>query len=59
MPESVNLVPVDAVDVTVVMDNSIDILAAGSDVAERPSWRWDWSEDAQLRAEHGYSLAGG
>ena len=57
MTDIVQLKPVDAVEVTVVMDNSIDILAASSDVAGRPPWRWDWSEGAQLRAEHGYALA--
>jgi 7,8-dihydropterin-6-yl-methyl-4-(beta-D-ribofuranosyl)aminobenzene 5'-phosphate synthase len=55
--ETVALVPVDGVEVTVVMDNSIDILAASTEAAVRPPWRWDWSEGDQLRAEHGYSLA--
>ena len=55
--EQVDLSPVDRVDVTVVIDNAIDILAAPSDTAARPEWRWDWSEGDQLRAEHGYSLA--
>ena len=57
MNETVGLVPVDGVEVTVVMDNSIDILATSTDEARRPPWRWDWSEGDQLRAEHGYSLA--
>ena len=57
MNESVNLRPVDGVEVTVVMENSIDILAASSEVAQRPAWQWNWSEVDQLRAEHGYSLA--
>ena len=57
MSEKVDLTPVDGVEVTVVMDNAIDILAAPSDVSPRPPWRWDWSEGAQLRAEHGYSLS--
>lgn len=57
MGELVSLAEVDAVEVTVVMDNSIDILAASSEVAGRPPWRWDWSLGHQLRAEHGYSLA--
>lgn len=48
---------VDALEVTVFMDNSIDILAAGTEVAGRPPWRLDWSVGEQLRAEHGYSLA--
>ena len=57
MSERVHLAPVDGVEVTVVMDNSIDILAAPSETALRPIWRWDWSEGDQLRAEHGYSLS--
>jgi 7,8-dihydropterin-6-yl-methyl-4-(beta-D-ribofuranosyl)aminobenzene 5'-phosphate synthase len=55
--EAVNLLPVDGVEVTIVTDNSIDILAAPTDIARRPGWRWDWNEVDQLRAEHGYSLA--
>ena len=55
--ESVDLTPVDGVEVTVVMDNSIDILAAPTDTTFRPKWEWDWSDREQLRAEHGYSLS--
>jgi len=55
--ERVELSPVDRVEVTVVTDNAIDILAAPSENVARPPWRWDWSEGDQLRAEHGYSLA--
>ena len=55
--ERVDLVPVDGVEVTVVTDNAIDILAAPSETAVRPQWRYDWSHGDQLRAEHGYSLA--
>lgn len=57
MAESVDLTPVDGVEVTVVTDNAIDILAAPSETVVRPPWRWDWSEGDQLRAEHGYSLS--
>ena len=57
MSETVELLPVDGVDVTVVTDNSIDILAAPSETAQRPAWQWAWSDADQLRAEHGYSLA--
>lgn len=57
MAESVDLTPVDGVEVTVVTDNAIDILAAPSETVVRPEWRWDWSEGDQLRAEHGYSLS--
>ncbi len=56
MIERVDLRPVDGVEVTVVMDNSIDILAASSEVAQRPALQRNWSEVDQLRAERGYSL---
>jgi hypothetical protein len=57
MAETVSLAAVDGVEVTVVVDNLIDIIAASTDQARRPPWRWDWTEGDQLRAEHGYSLA--
>ena len=57
MAEKVQLTAVDEIEVTVVMDNSIDILAAPTETALRPPWRWEWSEGDQLGAEHGYSLA--
>ena len=53
---SVQLESVDALDVTVVVDNAIDILAANTEVAQRSPLAWDWSERDQLRAEHGYAL---
>jgi len=40
MSEHVALTPLDRVEVTVVMDNAIDILAAPSVNALRPTWRW-------------------
>jgi len=57
MSEKGELIPVDGVEVTVVMDNAIDVLAASSETAFRPAWQWDWSDAKQLRAEHGYSLS--
>jgi len=57
MNELVDLISVDGVEVTVVMDNAIDILAAPTETTRRPEWQWDWSEVDQLRAEHGYSLS--
>jgi 7,8-dihydropterin-6-yl-methyl-4-(beta-D-ribofuranosyl)aminobenzene 5'-phosphate synthase len=53
---AVELAPVDAVDVTIVVDNAIDMLAAETPVAKRPPMVWDWAEQEQLRAEHGYGL---
>ena len=55
MSEKIALDPVDWVDVTIVVDNALDILAASTEVAQRQPPRWDWSEGEQLRAEHGYS----
>jgi 7,8-dihydropterin-6-yl-methyl-4-(beta-D-ribofuranosyl)aminobenzene 5'-phosphate synthase len=52
----IHLEPVDAVDVTIVVDNVIDILVASTELAQRPPLAWDWSEGEQLRAEHGYAL---
>lgn len=57
MTETVDLIPIDGVEVTIVTDNAVDILAAPTDLVRRPEWRWDWSEGDQLRAEHGYSLS--
>jgi len=42
--------------VTILVDNSIDILMASTDSVIRPRLSWDWSTRPQLRAEHGYSL---
>lgn len=57
MQQPVRLHPVDAVEVTVVVDNSIDLLLATTDVARRPRPAWNLFERRdQLRAEHGLSL---
>jgi len=55
--QTASLLPVDSVDVTVLVDNFVDINMAGTDVAQRPTRHYDWSERACLRAEHGYALA--
>ena len=57
MAERVEMQPVDSVEITIVMDNSIDILAGPSEFGVRPSLGRDALEVEQLRAEHGYSLA--
>jgi 7,8-dihydropterin-6-yl-methyl-4-(beta-D-ribofuranosyl)aminobenzene 5'-phosphate synthase len=54
--EAASLLPVDGVEVTVLVDNFVDINMAGSEVVERPIRPYDWSERAALRAEHGYAL---
>lgn len=56
MSETVLLQAVDAADVTILVDNSIDILLPSDPVARRPPFAYDWSERDQLVAEHGYSL---
>lgn len=56
MTDRVTLEPVDAADVTIVVDNSIDILLTNERVAQRAPLHPDWSEREQLIAEHGYSL---
>jgi len=46
---------VDEVQITIIMDNSIDVLMAGSDVVRRYPLRSDLFEQAQPMAEHGFS----
>jgi 7,8-dihydropterin-6-yl-methyl-4-(beta-D-ribofuranosyl)aminobenzene 5'-phosphate synthase len=52
----VTLAPVDRVDVLSLMDNSVDVLMASTDVARRVVRRRDEFERPQLRAEHGVSM---
>jgi 7,8-dihydropterin-6-yl-methyl-4-(beta-D-ribofuranosyl)aminobenzene 5'-phosphate synthase len=47
---------VDSLDVTIVVDNAIDILLPSDEKTKRPPLTWDWSEKRQLVAEHGYSI---
>ncbi len=54
--EAVRLEPVEAANVTILVDNAIDILLPSSDVVRRPPLAWEWSRQEQLIAEHGYSL---
>jgi 7,8-dihydropterin-6-yl-methyl-4-(beta-D-ribofuranosyl)aminobenzene 5'-phosphate synthase len=51
----VELQPVDAVEVTIVMDNFVDVLMAGADGVRRFPLAYDAFERAQLVAEHGFS----
>ncbi len=51
-----SLRPVDRVDVTVVVDLSVDVLLPSIGPAVRPTLHFDWSTRDALRAEHGYSL---
>lgn len=56
MSNPVTLLPVDAADVTILVDNFSDVLLPDMKKAHRPPLAWDWTEREQLRAEHGYSL---
>jgi 7,8-dihydropterin-6-yl-methyl-4-(beta-D-ribofuranosyl)aminobenzene 5'-phosphate synthase len=56
LPPAAGLRPVDAVEATIVVDGSVDILLASRGPAERPRLAHDWSDLEQLRAEHGYAL---
>jgi 7,8-dihydropterin-6-yl-methyl-4-(beta-D-ribofuranosyl)aminobenzene 5'-phosphate synthase len=55
MTDRVALVPVDEAEVTLLVDNSVDILMTSTEVAQRAPMHWDWSEREQLVSEHGYS----
>jgi 7,8-dihydropterin-6-yl-methyl-4-(beta-D-ribofuranosyl)aminobenzene 5'-phosphate synthase len=52
----VALQPVDAVDVTIVVDNFLDVLMPSTETVERAPLVWGWAERETLVAEHGYSL---
>ncbi len=56
MTERVTLRPVDAAEVTIVVDNSIDVLMPSTEGVLRPPLVWDSFEREPLRAEHGYAL---
>jgi 7,8-dihydropterin-6-yl-methyl-4-(beta-D-ribofuranosyl)aminobenzene 5'-phosphate synthase len=56
MSETLPLNPVDAVEVTILADNTFDALAADESIARHPKRRRDSLEREQLRAEHRYSL---
>jgi 7,8-dihydropterin-6-yl-methyl-4-(beta-D-ribofuranosyl)aminobenzene 5'-phosphate synthase len=49
------LEPVDAVEVTLVVDNFVDILMAGVEGARRFPLAYDFADGDQLVAEHGFS----
>ena len=51
----VELQPVDAVEVILVVDNVVDILLAGGDGVRRFPLAYDHFDQDQLMAEHGFS----
>jgi len=54
--QHITLLPVDVADVTILVDNFLDILLPSDEVAHRAPLHYDWSDHEQLIAEHGYSL---
>ena len=52
---TVLLEPVDAVEIILVMDLSLDILMAGQEGVQRFKLAYDWSDHDSLLAEHGFS----
>lgn len=52
---TVSLRQVDAVEVTLVVDNQLDILMAGQEGVRRFPLAYDWSDRDSLVAEHGFS----
>jgi 7,8-dihydropterin-6-yl-methyl-4-(beta-D-ribofuranosyl)aminobenzene 5'-phosphate synthase len=56
MSEPLPLQPIDAVEVTILVDNLFDALVPDGPVATHPQRTWSFFEREQLRAEHGYSL---
>ncbi|HEV2921672.1 MAG TPA: hypothetical protein VG673_20900 [Actinomycetota bacterium] len=51
----VELQPVDAVEITLVVDNFVDILLAGAEGVRRFPLAYDAFDADQLVAEHGFS----
>lgn len=52
---TVSLLEVDAVEVTVVVDNQVDILLAGGEGVQRFPLAYEWADRDGLIAEHGFS----
>lgn len=52
---TVALHPVDAVEVTIIMDLYLDVLMAGEDGVQRFKLAYDWADHDSLLAEHGFS----
>lgn len=56
MVELITLKPVDFIDLTILVDNSIDTLLPSTEAVHRPALPWDYFDQEHLIAEHGYSL---
>jgi 7,8-dihydropterin-6-yl-methyl-4-(beta-D-ribofuranosyl)aminobenzene 5'-phosphate synthase len=48
--------PVDSVEITIIVDNTIDLLLTGDQRVARQSFVSGWTKRPQLMAEHGYSV---
>ncbi len=53
--QPIELQPVDAVEVTILVDNVMDALLPGTPDVQRAPLRWDSFEQAPLLAEHGFA----
>jgi 7,8-dihydropterin-6-yl-methyl-4-(beta-D-ribofuranosyl)aminobenzene 5'-phosphate synthase len=56
MGEIITLKQVDMIDVTILVDNSMDTLLPGTNIVQRAPLTWDYFDQEHLIAEHGYSL---
>jgi 7,8-dihydropterin-6-yl-methyl-4-(beta-D-ribofuranosyl)aminobenzene 5'-phosphate synthase len=56
MDNLIALQPVDSADVTLLVDNSVDVLLPSSGLVHRAPIHYDFSAEEPLIAEHGYSL---
>jgi len=54
--EQASPVPVEVADVTVLVDTFVDVLLATTEPARRAPLAYEWSDQDQLRAEHGFAL---
>lgn len=56
MNAQMTLLPVDVADVTILVDNTVDILLSSSEIAQRPPLPSTLGAQEPFIAEHGYSL---
>jgi 7,8-dihydropterin-6-yl-methyl-4-(beta-D-ribofuranosyl)aminobenzene 5'-phosphate synthase len=54
--QHIALQPVEIADITILVDNFVDILLPSTETAQRAPLALNWTERDQLRAEHGYAL---
>ena len=56
MPLPLKLPAVDGIEITTIMDNSLDLLLSSTPIAQRFPFQNDALTGNQLRAEHGASF---